>query len=808
MEVNRKIGILFGTTVIIVIVCLLLLFFLGTVPVMVRGDTGTTPSSAAGGTSASASSAAGTSTAAAAVLENGSAGGLLQAIVDGAYANLSRTVEGADDLSYIVGRQKPLLKSALDVVFAEITYNWDRHNKGVLSLAQAQRQSLESLDRTRYGDGGYFWVIDTDLSMVDHPFYPQDKAPSWYRKGGVRDYEDRKGKKLYQEIVKECLEQGDCYVSYFWYKEEEQAVTLPKIAYARLFKPWNWVIITASFVEPDTALLQRELLARLKNFYFSQNGGFWIMDTEPRLIVDSLHAPEDSPALYKEQGLKPLVTPGGEHIFETMVGLGLDKGRGFLEFEPPAGWIKTEDGGRVLAYVRYFKPWNWIIGAEVSVKKARELSAATVLRDIGVRQNYLLLAVCLVLSVGSLVLLNLYSQRYVGTGAAVAASAGINAAAIPAEEGYAQGHMPPAGPGQAPLRVPGRESALVEQGDARAGETEGEQSGPADQVALYSREHAVRPVLYSREAAAAAEFLVRDTEEKTRELSTLAGNLEQNVNKVCGGLSLQDESLQPVLDQLSRLSEVIENQTSDLARTRSSIEGITAAVQDIDHIVELKKTLADKLTQTSLSGGEQFEVFGEAIGKISRSTNMMLEMIEIIDGINKQTNLLAINAAIEAAHAGEAGKGFAVVADEIKKLADQTADNAGMITKTLNQEIENIRRAHELTGEINENFDQVSTDISEITMAMKEIKKATAELTSGSEQVVGTLSGLSGVSAETCKAIEEISEKIGRITSSGRALAGVRDGAVSSLQTILSTVTKLTQAQQRFRREISELKPR
>jgi methyl-accepting chemotaxis protein len=802
MEIDKKTGMLLGFTLVIVVGCMLLLFFLGTVPVLVREG---------GETASGGLRAAGT----AAGLENGSAGRLLQAVVDGAYTNLNRTVEGADDLSYIVQRQKPLLKSALDVAYASITYNWERYNKGALSLPQAQRQSLDSLDRTRYGGQGYFWVIDTELSMVDHPFYPQTKAPSWYLKGGIRDYEDRKGKKLYQEIVSECLAQGECYVSYFWYKEEKQAVTLPKIAYARLFKPWNWIIITASFVEPDTALLQDELAARMKNLYFSGNGGFWIMNTEPRLIVDSLHSPEDYASLYKDGGLKPLVTPGGEHIFETMAGLGRDKGQGFLEFEPPAGWPGTAGDGRVLAYIKYFKPWNWIIGAEISVKEARELSAAVVLREIGIRQNYLLLAVCLVLGAGSVVLLTLYSRRYAGAealgaaGATVAAASSIKAVA-PAgiTNGITQDAPPAAAPAAAGSTAAGdlAESAEARFTSAVSPGTRGTDRGqPAGTALREERQAGTAP--YTAEVAAAAEFLARDTEEKSNKLSTLAGTLEQNVNKVCAELLLHEESLQPVLDGLARLSEAVENQASGLNRTRGSFENITEAVRNIDHIVELKKTLTDKLTQTSLSGGEQFEVFGEAIEKISHSTNMMLEMIEIIDGINKQTNLLAINAAIEAAHAGEAGKGFAVVADEIKKLADQTADNASLISRTLNQEIENIRRAHELTGEINDNFDQVSTDIAEITRAMNEIKEATAGLTSGSERIADTLSGLSGLSDETRKVIEELSDKIGGITNSGRALAGVRDGAASALQTIITTITKLTEAQQEFRREIHKLKP-
>ncbi|MEJ2663465.1 MAG: cache domain-containing protein, partial [Spirochaetia bacterium] len=731
---------------------------------------------------------------------------LLQAVVDGTYTNLSRTVQGADDLSYIIQRQKPQLKSAVDIEYAGINFLWDQSDKGVMSPARARELAIESLDRTRYAKEGYFWVINTDLTMIDHPFYPPSKAPSWYKKGGIGDYEDRKGKKLYREIVQRCLEQGECYVDYYWYREEEKSVTLPKIAYARLFKPWNWIIITASFIEPDTRLLQGELLDRLKNLYFSQSGDLWIIDTNLTLVMRSLHTGKNAPALFKTGGLRQLVNKKGKHVFTELAELGKNKGQAFLEFEPPDDWYTSSAGGTMLAYIRYFKPWNWIIGAELPLQEALKLSSTIVVHEVGLRQNYPLFIICLLLSLGSVVFLGLYAQNsarsrahaVVEGAAGGAAAAAVQQAAESTGAGAAQ-----AAAAEAVLKGPDIRARAVPLPQERGGSLQ-DAGHPLKLIKDFS--------MRTRETGRSMEQLSRDTEKQAQTISSLTESVEQNIKAVYDRFDADKISLQPIMEELKRLADAVEDQSAGLSQTRAAIQKIAEAVTSIDRIVEVKKTVSDKLSLTSREGGEQFEVFGEAIEKISRSTNMMLEMIEIINTINKQTNMLAINAAIEAAHAGDAGKGFAVVADEIKKLADQTADNASMITRTLHQEIENIHNAHELTGEINENFDQVTTDITEITLAMGEIKSAIVDLKNGSHEVVTTISGLSGVSLETRKAIDALTERIGKNAAAGGPLSGIREKTSSSLdilkqsvETVMHTITQLVNINKTFQEGVTTL---
>ncbi|MBN1798758.1 MAG: cache domain-containing protein [Spirochaetales bacterium] len=759
---NKKLIIVLSITIFIIIASISLLFMVGSSSLSIRRD------QAAGLTAPSTETAK----------------NLIQGVVNGAHTNLSNILEGKDDLSYLVQKEKRLLKSAVDIAYAELTYLRDEYNKGNYSLERIKKQIRESLESTRYGEKGYFWIIDTELTMIMHPFYPPAQAPAWYEKGGVADFSDRNGKKLYQEIVKLCKAQGDCYVEYVWYKEEEKAQNLPKLAYARLFPDWNWIIITASFLEADEKLLQQEALERLKNLYFAETGSFWIMDINPELLVHSGHTAADTPELYEKEGLTGLVNAKQERVFVEMVELCKRSEQGFLEFELPALWTGEAGSTERLGFVKLFKPWNWIIGAEVSRQEAVQLSDAVLIRQVQTSPNYPLFIICLVLAVGSVAGLALYSRRYVK--APIMSS---DAGQVQPPETTYQPELEPA--------PTGRESTKT--------------AAYHELFQNYNRSVSLLKELSSgrNKNGSPVSDLTRDTTTHVQRISSLMQTLQKEVASFYNQTTAFASSLESVVNSVEQLSVSFEDQISSIAQSQTSIEKIAESITNIDKIIYVKKVLSDKLSKTSIASEDQFEVFSEAIEKISRSTNMMLEMIEIINGINKQTNLLAINAAIEAAHAGEAGKGFAVVADEIKKLADETANNASLITKTLHQEIENIYRANELTLNINQDFDTLSTGITDIAGAMGDIQQATHELTGGSGEIVNSVSVLSGITEQTRRAFLTITKKIKEITTACSSLSSVKEHTTrtlsdlnQSIETVLHATSELTGIFQKIREEI------
>jgi methyl-accepting chemotaxis protein len=121
----------------------------------------------------------------------------------------------------------------------------------------------------------------------------------------------------------------------------------------------------------------------------------------------------------------------------------------------------------------------------------------------------------------------------------------------------------------------------------------------------------------------------------------------------------------------------------------------------------LNKSNVTKLIQTSEVGRTGLQEVSSDIQEIVRESEGLLEINGVMENIASQTNLLSMNAAIEAAHAGEAGKGFAVVADEIRKLAESSTEQSKTISAILSKIKESIDKIMTSTNEVLQNFDVI-----------------------------------------------------------------------------------------------------
>ena len=147
----------------------------------------------------------------------------------------------------------------------------------------------------------------------------------------------------------------------------------------------------------------------------------------------------------------------------------------------------------------------------------------------------------------------------------------------------------------------------------------------------------------------------------------------------------------------------------------------------IDEIEGRNRTMED-LVSKSREGGEKVKKTNETIQRISESSGGILKLIDFINGVSKETNLLAINASIEATHSGTEGKGFTVIADEIRKLATQTATNSREITKLLRKNINDFSLASEVTKDSGDAFAFIAKEIHVVHGTIAEVVQSIAEL--------------------------------------------------------------------------------
>ena len=213
-------------------------------------------------------------------------------------------------------------------------------------------------------------------------------------------------------------------------------------------------------------------------------------------------------------------------------------------------------------------------------------------------------------------------------------------------------------------------------------------------------------------------------------------------------------SVEEILGTITDLATQIGEQSSSVAETSAAIEEMAAAINSVSRISQENVESAEQLLRLTASGDEKVRSSNENISAISKNVDDLLELISLINSIASQTNLLSMNAAIEAAHAGEFGKGFAVVADEIKHLAESTAENAKRITGTLEEIIEKIEVSLDASAKSGEAFGQIRTSVGAVVDSFSEIAQSTNELKNGSNEVLLSSSSLLTIT-ETIKSQSE-----------------------------------------------------
>jgi methyl-accepting chemotaxis protein len=199
--------------------------------------------------------------------------------------------------------------------------------------------------------------------------------------------------------------------------------------------------------------------------------------------------------------------------------------------------------------------------------------------------------------------------------------------------------------------------------------------------------------------------------------------------------------------QITELNKHIQNESAAREESSASINQMVSSVKTVADSAQREKEIMQTLSATSSDGAKQLEVLLGNIGDIAGSIDEIQNMVTVITGIANQTNLLSMNAAIEAAHAGASGRGFAVVAEEIRKLADTSAKNAHDIKAQLKAVIGRIQNASANSQETRSSFNQIQEEIAKSNTSFDEIANATSELSLGGQEILTAITSLGEMSS-------------------------------------------------------------
>jgi methyl-accepting chemotaxis protein len=466
----------------------------------------------------------------------------------------------------------------------------------------------------------------------------------------------------------------------------------------------------------SSAEAQKRAAPRIGELRYGQNDYFWINDLDGVMILHPINA--------KLNGTNVIdfKDPTGKRLFAEMIDLVKRDGRGMVPYMWPKPG-KTEPQPK-LSYVAGFKSWNWLIGTGVYVDDLNEQVWSVARRALVMAG----LALSIIGAISIFVSRRMSRAMRAMTGAMGELASGNFGVVLP-------------GLGR--------------------GDEIGDMAGAVEAFKVMAVEKAQREA-QEKEAESHAAAVARKAE-----MNKLANQFETAVGDIISTVSSASTELEASAGTLTRTAETTQRLSANVAAASeqasanvqsvaSATEELGASVNEISRQVHESSQIADAAVKQAETTNQRIKALSEAAGRIG-------DVVKLITAIAEQTNLLALNATIEAARAGEAGRGFAVVASEVKSLATQTAKATEEISSQIGAMQSATRESVGAIEEIGGTIGRISTIAAAIAASVEEQGAATTEIArnvqeaaTGSSQVAANITDVNRGAGETGSASAEV----------------------------------------------------
>ncbi len=259
-------------------------------------------------------------------------------------------------------------------------------------------------------------------------------------------------------------------------------------------------------------------------------------------------------------------------------------------------------------------------------------------------------------------------------------------------------------------------------------------------------------------------------------VSRLSRGLTGLIDRLSESSGQVSDASHSVFGASQQLAEGATEQAAALEETSSALEQMASMTrQNADNPTRTNATTGHTVQRIS-DGAKAVHTMSVAMGEISDSAEKIGQIIKTIEEIAFQTNLLALNAAVEAARAGEAGKGFAVVADEVRNLAQRSAGAARDTSDLIKSTVDRVRRGSDIASELDANFREIDEGAKGVGKLVGDISSATAEQAEGVNQVNTSVAQMDKVTQSNAASAEECASASEQLSTQADELREIVEG--------------------------------
>jgi len=257
----------------------------------------------------------------------------------------------------------------------------------------------------------------------------------------------------------------------------------------------------------------------------------------------------------------------------------------------------------------------------------------------------------------------------------------------------------------------------------------------------------------------------------------IARSISTPINRIIAGLNDGADQVNEAAGQVASASQELaagaSQQASSLEETSSALEQMAAMTRANAENAQQANELSNQARAAARSGDQTMEKLNTSMAAINESSGQISKIIKVIEEIAFQTNLLALNAAVEAARAGEHGKGFAVVADEVRNLAQRCAQAAGETTALIEDSVIKAREGTSVAADVGNSLGAIVGDVTKVTDLINGIARASEEQAQGVEQVNTAVSQMDKVTQQNAANAEESASAAEQLSAQAQTVKGI-----------------------------------